>query len=307
MGSPQRDNTEWYPSVADLLRRSYPELTSGQRRIADYILQHEDDVPFLTAAQLAERVGVSESAVVRFAQRLGFDGYPDFRRAVRSDFRQRVNHRTMMLSGRAALAGQQDLVDEIARADALLIRETAARLDRATLERCADRLVAAQHVFAVGHRTSYALAEYLAVTLRQGIGVGSPLSFGSGMAFDILAAANPGDVVVAISITPYSRETLDILRAAQGLNLFRIAITDHPLGEPARLADEVIVFESEIRPFTSSYVSAVTVIHILLALVSLRIGDRAETFLRRVDSVHNRFNIRVNSWKDAGSLSVREQ
>ncbi len=290
------------PGLVDMLRERYPELSAGQRRIADFLVQQEDEAQFLTAAQLAARVGLSESGVVRFAQLLGFSGYPELRRAVCHDFRMRATTSALLVSGRTALAEEPDLIWEIARRDAALIQETAGRLDRVMLQRCTDAILGADQVFVTGHRASYALAEYLAVTLRQATGVGTPLSFGTGMVFDIVGSAKSGDVVVAISITPYSQQTMDILYAAKQRGLCTVAITDHPLGAPGRIADEVILFETELHAFTSSYVGVMTIIHILLATISRQSHARTEEFLTRVEPMNDAFHTRLA----AGVLRVGE-
>jgi len=266
-------------ALCSILRTIYRNLSPGQRRVADFLSEHLDEAQFLTARQLGARCDFSETGIVRFAQLLGFSGYPELRRAIRDEFRISATPTTQMMSARFALADEPDLVEGIARRDATLIGDTAARLDRAVLERCAGRLAGASEVYVLGHRASHSMAEYFATALRQGIGLGLPLAFGTGMAYDLIAAAHPQSVVVAVSITPYAPQTLDILRAAAIRGLHRIAITDHPLGAPARLADEVILFETEIQAFTSSYVGALTIFHILLALVSRDSGARMEELL----------------------------
>ncbi len=279
-------------ALSKTLREHYPQLSVGQRRVADFLSEHPDEAQFLTARQLAERCGFSESGIVRFAQQLGFSGYPELRRAVRGTFRMSATHRAMLTSGTRALAREADLVEGIARRDAQLIGETAARLDRAALARCAAALLAAPEVYVVGHRASYSLAEYFAGALRQGIGVGLPLAFGSGMAYDIIGSARAGSVMVAVSITPYSRQTLDLLEAAQAHGLRRIVVTDHPLGAAARRADEVVLFETEIHAFTSSYVGVLTIFHILLALISRDSGERTAALLRAVGPQLEAFEVR---------------
>lgn len=266
-------------ALCDILRTSYPDLSPGQRRVADFLSEHLDEAQFLTARQIGARCDFSEAGIVRFAQLLGFSGYPELRRAIRDEFRLSATPMTQMMSARFSLTDEPDLVEGIARRDANLIGDTAARLDRAALERCAGRLVAASEVYVLGHRASHSMAEYFATTLRQGIGVGLPLSFGTGMVYDMIAAAHPQSVIVAVSITPYAQQTLDILRAAEIRGLHCIVFTDHPLGAPARLADEVILFETEIQAFTSSYVGVLTIFHILLALVSRDSGARMEGLL----------------------------
>lgn len=284
--------------LVETLRLRYSEMSSGQRRIADFIVGSQDEAQFLTAAEVAQRAGLSESAVVRFAQFLGFAGYPDLRRAICQDFRARATTSRILFSGRDGLAQQSDVIGEIAHRDTQLIEETALRLNPETLRACVDAILGADRVFVTGHRASYALAEYLATTMLQAIGVGTPLSFGTGLAFDIIGTAKPNDVLIAISITPYAQQTMNLLHAAKERGLRCIVLTDHPLGAPAHIADDVILFETTLHPFTSSYIGAMTIIHVLLAMVARHSGDRADQFFARVDPLNEEFGTRYRAGHD---------
>ncbi len=71
----------------DLIRRineSYSKLSKGQKLLANYIIDHYEKAVFLTAAKLGKIVGVSESTVVRFANELGYDGYPSCKGRLRN-------------------------------------------------------------------------------------------------------------------------------------------------------------------------------------------------------------------------------
>lgn len=65
-------------------------FSKGQKRIAQYILEHYDTAAFMTALRLGEAVGVSESTVVRFAAELGFDGYPQLQKAMQELIRSKL-------------------------------------------------------------------------------------------------------------------------------------------------------------------------------------------------------------------------
>ncbi len=68
--------------IMTMMQEHLPSYSKGQRRIAQYIMDEYDKAAFMTAAKLGERVGVSESTVVRFAVSLGFDGYPAMQKAM---------------------------------------------------------------------------------------------------------------------------------------------------------------------------------------------------------------------------------
>ena len=86
--------------IAILSERSV-HFSKRQRAVADYICEHPDMAAFMTAELLARAVGVSESTVVRFALELGFDGYPDMRRAVQQLLRSKISAQGQKAPGEA--------------------------------------------------------------------------------------------------------------------------------------------------------------------------------------------------------------
>lgn len=68
--------------ILRLIDESSSEFSKGQRQIAAYVVEHYDKAAYMTAAKLGKEVGVSESTVVRFVMELGFEGYPEFRKAL---------------------------------------------------------------------------------------------------------------------------------------------------------------------------------------------------------------------------------
>ena len=58
------------------------DFSKGQRAIAKFIIENYEKAAYMTAASLGSRTGVSESTVVRFALKLGYEGYPEMQRAL---------------------------------------------------------------------------------------------------------------------------------------------------------------------------------------------------------------------------------
>lgn len=271
-------------SFEDHLRSEYGHLSKGQQQIADHLLAQVDDIMFASSRQLAERCAVSESAIVRFAQRLGYGGFPEMRRAIREEFREIAGHQVMMTSGMRRLPNDGSLISDIVNLDSELITRTAQLLDAATLEDSARRMSDAKNVLVVGHRTSHGLAEYFASALRQGVGKGAPLEFGIGMAYDIIASLDSDTVILAITLSPHARETLAMLEAARLQGVHCIAITDQPRGAAAELATAALIIDTDLQVFTSSYIGVMTTLHVLLALIGRYSDQTAHQFLAKVEA-----------------------
>src|SRR5712672_1133965 len=69
--------------VIDELRRRYDRLTQSQKRIAEYIVEHAQAVAFSTVDQMAAKLEVNPSTIVRFTYRLGLNGFPDLQERMR--------------------------------------------------------------------------------------------------------------------------------------------------------------------------------------------------------------------------------
>ncbi len=91
-------------------------FSKSQRMLASYLVDHCDKAAFLTANKLGEAVGVSESTVVRFAVRLGYEGYPELQRAVQELIRNRLTA-VQRLDVTASLLDEQDVLKSVMRED----------------------------------------------------------------------------------------------------------------------------------------------------------------------------------------------
>ena len=74
--------------IRELIRNA--ELTKTQKVIAGFILDHSSDACFMTSTEIAARLGVSESSVIRFSRSLGFQGFMDFQKTLRKDYQDKV-------------------------------------------------------------------------------------------------------------------------------------------------------------------------------------------------------------------------
>ena len=72
------------------IEEALPGLSKGQRLIARFIVNNYDKAAYMTASALGSEVGVSESTVVRFANEMGYDGYPQLQQQIRETVRVRM-------------------------------------------------------------------------------------------------------------------------------------------------------------------------------------------------------------------------
>ena len=146
--------------ILTVIQDSVHTFSKGQRKIANFILESYDKAAFMTASRLGQRVGVSESTVVRFAFELGYDGYPDMQRSLQKMIRNRLTtvQRIEVTNDRL---GDQDLLSMVLQSDVEKIRQTLEELDRDSFYSAVDAIVAARKIYIIGVRSSAAIASFL--------------------------------------------------------------------------------------------------------------------------------------------------
>ncbi len=229
-------------------------LPPQQRAIADYLLEHLTSVPFFSVPELARRVGVSEATVVRFAQRLGYPGFSELKMELVEMLRCRLDTGSEEADEDVAA----DLLASVAHLEITNIGRTVESLDRRVFTESAESLFTAEHVYTFGMGVSALLAELAAYTLLQ-VGLRAsclPSYFSSPR--EQLVGFDSSDLVMAISLPPYSRQSLDILRDARKLGVPTVAIVDRETAPAATLARHVLPVRSDNMMFTNA-VAAVTV------------------------------------------------
>jgi DNA-binding MurR/RpiR family transcriptional regulator len=83
---------------SQVLSERYNELTKSEKRIANYLRKNQEESAFLAAGEIADRLGLSEATLVRFARTLGFNSYPSMRTVLQENFRHRVTHSARLRS-----------------------------------------------------------------------------------------------------------------------------------------------------------------------------------------------------------------
>ena len=76
-----------HQTLSAYISSRFDEFSRSQKDVAQYVVDHLDEVAFHTAEELARRANTSSSTVVRFSQALGFEGFPELQEAAREEYR----------------------------------------------------------------------------------------------------------------------------------------------------------------------------------------------------------------------------
>lgn len=218
---------ESFADLEQLIAARHAGLSSRLRDIAAFALAHPNTIALETVANVAEEAGVPPSALVRFAQALGFDGFSDMQRLFRLRLVEQMPSYADRLAQRdngEAVAG--DSLDRLAQAAHQAIDELAHTTPRSDLAAAAAALAGARRILIVAQRRSLPVATYLLYGLLNLERPAQLLDNQGGMLGQQLKTLAEGDLLLAASYRPYAPETLEAVRAAEARGLRVVAITD---------------------------------------------------------------------------------
>ena len=282
-----KDNSK---DLMRLIQSRFPKLSKGQKLIAEYILKNYDKAAFMTAAKLGVSVGVSESTVVRFANELGFSGYPKLQKALQELIKnklttvQRLELSNDYVSEGYALKG-------VLKADIENIRTTLEKINFNTFEDVVNNIFKAKRIYIIGLRSSTALAEFLGFYLNIILQNVKTVGYGISDIFEQMINVGEGDLVIGIGFPRYASRTIDALAFAQDRGASVVALTDSLLSPLAAKADYSLIAQSNMASFVDSLVAPLSVINALIIAVGMREKQNITDVFSSLEKIWTDYNV----------------
>jgi DNA-binding MurR/RpiR family transcriptional regulator len=275
---------------------AFSTMPAQLQSAARYVLDNPQDAALLTMREQARHAGVQPATMIRLAKHLGFDGYEEMRGiyadALRTGdigFSAKAGPQfsDQRLKGHKALAA--DLIEVTSnQIAALSAPESLARLDA-----LAKKLTEARRVFCLGLRSSHAIAWHFHYIISLCGANSTYLESAGGTGADALASAAPTDVLFAVSVSPYTRATIDLAEYAASRNIPILAITDSEVAPLASLAELAIIVSTDTPSFFHTMSPAFVAAEILGALIAGRRGERALDALRNAEDQFSALQIHL--------------
>ncbi|KQS69435.1 transcriptional regulator [Rhizobium sp. Leaf371] len=282
--------------LTDAIITAFDGMSVQLQAAARYVLDHPSDVALLSMREQARQAKVQPATMTRLAKHLGLDGYDDIR----------TLYAEAMRSGDAGFAGKagvQALSQKLKGDHALaaeMLQSIGGQIARLTEPRSLDRIVQAaatlakaRRVSCLGLRASHSAAWHLHYILTL-IGDKTTMLDGiAGTGADALGTATPDDVLLVVSVLPYTRATIEIAEYAHGRGIKIVAITDSDVSPLAQFATATIVVSTDGPSFFHTMSPAFAVAEVLGTLLAGHGGDGAVQALRRFDEQLAAFNVHL--------------
>ena len=261
-----------YDELRAAISNRHGVLSKRLRQVAEFALDHPNDMALETVAEIAERAQVQPSSLIRFAKALDYEGFSAMQRV----FRARLTDDRP--SYRDRIKGLKDGDDERAKTPIALLDDFTEAATQALdhlrqttrpelLDRAVDLLAGARVIQVVGQRRAFPVAAYLAYALSHLDRRVVLLDSVGGMVAEQSTVISKGDALIAVSFQPYSPDTLAVVRAARRSEAAILALSDGPLSPLAGLADVLLeIEEAQVQSFRALSASMCLALTLVVAL-----------------------------------------
>lgn len=264
------------------LRSSVANLSPVMQRVAQYVLEQPEAVIYHSVTELADATQSSEGSIIRFCQELGFSGFQEFKLTLAIEM------------GSPGRYGQESitrdngsLMARLAQRAARTLDETALLAEEESLREVVHKLANARRIDVYGVGASGVIAQYYAYKfLRFGLAAQAYTD----MHLGVMSASNLGvnDVVIGISSSGSTLDTLQAVKAAKAANAFTVAVTNGLKSPLAKIADRSLFGCPPESPLTGGDVFAkLSQMLVLETLVQLMMAadERLSEDVRRTAQV----------------------
>ncbi|WP_447042936.1 MurR/RpiR family transcriptional regulator [Vreelandella sp. H-I2] len=275
--------------LRDQIIAQFDTLSAQLQQAARYLLEHPEEVALVSMREVARHAAVQPATMTRLAKVLGFQGYNDIRTHYAQTLRRRGDgfaDKVRLQSPAATGATESDIAQQMLQGLSTQISSLCAPETLQRLTAMADRLAAANNVYVLGLRSSHVVAWHFHYVMsllgERTVHLDGPAGTGG----DALMRAKQGDVLLIVSIQPYTVDSLTLAQLAHDKGLAILSITDSEVSPLSSISEQAIYCPTQSHSFFHTLTPALAISEALCALLAER--DRPATLeaLQHADEHH---------------------
>lgn len=290
-----------------LIQASIPNFSKGQKLIANFIINHYDKAAFMTAARLGDEVGVSESTVVRFANEIGFDGYPKLQKVLKELIKSKLTS-VQRIEVSSSRINEDNILKSVLQSDMEKIKMTLDEIDPDNFNKIVESILNSKKIYILGVRSSAPLASFLGFYFNlifDNVRLVHTTSVSE--MFEQIIYASEGDVVIGISFPRYSKRTINALKFGKSRGATVISITDSIESPLAQCSDHSLIARSDMASFVDSLVAPLSVINALIVAIGMRRKQQVYNTFENLEKIWEEYQVYEKHDEDEIDIGIRKE
>lgn len=291
MGVWKIKNQRQEQDIISKIKMNFSSFSRGQQRIAQQIFNNANGVIHMTAAKLGAAAGVSESTVVRFANQMGYKGYPEFLESLRLSVNTSLNT-AQRLEAYLDQHDDSDSLLEVFKNDINSIKTTAARCDVEEINHVVKQLFKAETVYIIGANASasitFMLGYYLSFILPN-IKVITPSA--ANISVEQIIHITNKDLLFAIAFPRYSKSTIHSVEFAYRKGASIVALTDNANSPIVQYANHCLYAAVDNIAFVGSNVAPISMINAIIVAATMYNKKETVQLFEEMSKINQEFEM----------------
>lgn len=276
-------------SLKNLIEENYDSLSRTQKKIADFLLNSPDVIMDMKGKYLSDILEISESSVVRFAQTIGLEGYPDLVLLINDHIkntRTSIERLNIGYENSYNNASYYSIEEEI-----IALKKVRDHISKKEMSNVVNKLNSAKRIFVLGCRSSHYLASYFSFYLN----FIKPNVYLLGKAeisiIEELVDVSEDDVIFTFSFPRYTKALTEIVQFVKNRGAQIILLTDSENNSNAKYSDITLRVPNNILFFVDSLVVPMAVINSLIINLSLLNKQNTINSLTNMEAIWKEYDI----------------
>lgn len=274
--------------MADILQVIYEKFgnfTASQKTIAEFMIENMNTIAFDTLEQLAAKIGVSTTTIIRFARALGLDGFTELQKEFQEHLYKKVSLPERLSASVNAEQGVDELMNESFRNDIMNIEQTLKELSAESVNNAVEMILNSKKRYVLGLRSSFSLAYYMTMRLGQILN-NVHLIHTVGMSYpEEIVGISDKDVCIVYLFPRYSKITLNIISWMKTKGVKIILITDPKNNDIRSYGDIILPCKVKGISFKNTFAAPLSLSNFIVASITSQKYDECLKVIKETEDI----------------------
>lgn len=265
-------------------------MSKSQKKIANYLIEHTESAPFLTASKLAKNVGVGEATVIRFAAFLDFKGYPDMQRHLQEALQHKWTSAEVFARTTEVVEEPENVLKEVLTDDLHNLKMTLSQIDPNEFLETVKDIRRAKRIYIIAYRSAASLGLFLEFYLDLVLQNTELLREADGVSEHLLDIKSD-DLVIGFGFSRYTKRTVEVLKYVKKSGAKTVVITDHLMSPLVPYADQTLLAATDINSFIDSFSAPFSIVNALITAVTRLEQEKVKKRLNDLEDLWESFDV----------------
>ena len=277
-----------------LIISKFEKLTKNQKKISQFLIDHPEEFAFSSIDNIALKLGVGKSTIVRLARALGYKGFLELKNELSNSLRSDLSIIKKFTDTLKTMHTRNEFISVLMENEIKNIQSTIKKIDKDVFDKSIQILISANNIYTLGVGISSFLSEIAAYYLNRMNMKTRAFTHGSVNFEEQIISMKKNDALLIISFPPYMYSTVEAAAEANYRGTKIISITDKITSPISQYSDAVFICDTDNIVFVNTVSSVLLIIYILATGIGLSDRTTSLTSLSLLEKVESEYGFDIH-------------